>query len=310
MSNFLKNNDKLDMLNIVNESSNYGTLPKVTSNQGTYLTYYITYDIINTILSKLTNPDLFNESIGAGLQEAMEILFTTNKFKGNMFFDGDKLIAVVQGDIVDDRLKDFRKLEVDINSSVKIPMFNILKEIGVHIDRILSNENTNIALAGTLIFSMEQLRTRVSSDIGKSVFDTSLSAIEDSKESNLMIIDSKDTISMMGTDLSSNNKISLEFATEQMVRATGFPLSYFTGIFENGLGSTSENEAAMLDRALRRIFLLYFKKFFMYIDKSIEIEKDLSIAISNAQGLIDLAQYDSNIDITEIYRRLGIPLKS
>lgn len=285
-----------------------GSLPRVNSSMDNAYPIIIVDKIVNLTLAKLTHQNLFNKSRGLGLEDALKSLFINERFKGFLYFSGSELVAVSEGLEPLKELSSFTNKPFEMRSSGNI--YKVIVEQSINIGRILANESTNIALASTIMYKAYSLRDKVPQDLAKQVHDSSKKAIENSKETNLLMMDEKDSLEMMPTSLSENNKASTTFAIDNLVLATGFPASFFSGKFENGLGSTSENEKAMIESALMTLYSLYFKKFFMQISDEIEIEKDLTLALSQARGLIDLAQFDERIDIVEIYKILGIPLKA
>lgn len=270
--------------------------------------------MISASLNSLGYKDKWTNLYKDNLVNALYLLISSGNLKGYLYLDKDNTAIAFShekkkaGDLKIENI--FRELEVDLKQS-NTYLYQVIYTLCCQVNKLLEVGADTITLSRIITFKIDGARKNISNDYLGGILNRIKEAfnIATTNKRSVMPIDALDTIELLQNNLANIDKTTKDTLASYFSTYTGFPASFFSGEFQNGLGSTSANEENMTYLAIESLFYGYLKQFFDLIDYRIRPVKDLNISLRLSKDLIDLANFDDKIDIIEIYKQLGIPLK-
>lgn len=205
--------------------------------------------------------------------------------------------------------KDLIVIEVNIKEA-NTRLSHFLTFLCQTLSILFSQTSSNIILSNLLNFKINDARQVIPSDYNESVKATINKAFKDAinGESGALFMDGGDSLEAMKNEMLSNDNLAISTISNYLSLGTGFPASFFNGVFDANLGGTNQGDREMLYFAKETFFFTYLKPFFNEISNQIAPVKNMADYFQPKE-IIDLANYDDRIDIEEVYKQFSIPLK-
>jgi hypothetical protein len=146
---------------------------------------------------------------------------------------------------------------------------------------------------------LEQVESKVARAIGDTANGTA----------QTIILDAGDSLTQSIGDTSSYEQNMQNTIFGRLSLLTSFPMSFFSGIFNNSIGSTNAGEREMIYNAKLSLYHSYLAPFFKRINNAIDIKIDLNTG-SIDPNVIAIAEMHSDIvDLEEVLRMYNFPMK-
>jgi hypothetical protein len=202
---------------------------------------------------------------------------------------------------------EFIDIDIRVNTDLSKMLYNYLYTLNT-----LSNVTVNsIMMSRSLTLKIADFRKNVPSSYLEQVESKVARAIGDTANgtAQTIILDAGDSLTQSIGDTSSYEQNMQNTIFGRLSLLTSFPMSFFSGIFNNSIGSTNAGEREMIYNAKLSLYHSYLAPFFKRINNAIDIKIDLNTG-SIDPNVIAIAEMHSDIvDLEEVLRMYNFPMK-
>lgn len=280
------------------------------TNQGSQLADRLLFRIVSTTITSLSHSELYEGLFKDNLVKNMMELVKNGNLKGWLYLDLQGRAVAFRSEKSAEGLKTLKEVEVDIKLADS-SLYQVVLYISELFNVLLNTGGASILMSKAVILKFESARASIPNDYLKNVQEQVGAVLKDVAvgKSQAIILDSKDDITTLDGEFSKVDTATKDALFSYLSLFTGFPASFFSGIFSNGLGSTNAGEREMIAQAKMVMYHTYFSPFFKLIDERIDIKIGLTDQFSPKEAVDIATMHEDIIDLDEVLRQFNFPMK-